>query len=1222
MSCADWPQLKKKRNVVGQGVNHAKVEVKEEEDTLMLGDGSHSPKSPGATGSEPASPGATSPVPADEPKSAVATSSKPSRGKGKGKGKKGGRGGRAPKEKMSSEDLGDLLPFAPSAIPRGDFELPYDIWWQNHHNGFQDDFEGKAEFKKIRALIGEEALATGEPDECYCETEDGVGCGENCVNRMMFMECSPDLCPCRDRCTNQRIAKRQNAGASLQRHFYGGKGVGIRAKKTIPINSFVLEYLGEVMTTDAYAIKVQLEYAGREHFHCLNLDSGLCIDGGTFGGEGRFINHSCEPNCHIEKWNVLGSWRIAIIASRVIQVGEELSYDYNFQSFGEDKVCKCCAPKCRGFMGAKDKGKREEPKGDKRKKKKQKKKKKAEKDPQVIIYEELEQGLNKRMKTYVRKTGVFLPRNYESSRRLIVKPADAPKLPVKAGGSSTTAAAAAAAAAAAVDEEELEAPMGDEALDDDTRVEFNQEAFTTKLQSLRGKGRAVRTRTLVTADADVELDRTAQLTILLESVQKAIANFMYEEQSYAKPFRKLPARKKHAVYYEVIKIPMCLDMLEENLGIGHYRGLREYVSDGNRVFNNALRFNKKNSDMWAAATVMKKEFGRLIREVRPAAAAIFVEDADEAKDEEPAMLIASPDEDLIRCLCNTQIDEGVMLQCTACYTWQHTWCVRVTDASKVHRCHLCNVKEYDPEIPMELEADAEAEGGAADPYTVAVEEEQRWKAKLEDIKPLRTALNSGIAKLEEMHATIEAAQTADKELLEDLQDNLSDSNEVALRRQKIRAQSRRKPLAKGDTGTDAEKQHDYDLLDEQYRRDIIPLGIKSREVSVRLSQTRGAEAQLSGAIGTAKMQLDETIAELEAAKASLRQAEEDRILAGRVDYWTLIVGGLQYRKGDCVYVDEVYDSAKHVSTVSKSARASKRAKAPAVTDKNRDQKKIIRIEKLWRDIDGNPFGYGDYYLKPRETIQKASRRFYRNELIYAHVKEIFSFSAVAGQCFVLPSKHYMQGRPKAVENEADVWICDLNHRYSVQGSSWSKRHSPDYAKLGFSRHPSVFDEFDELLEIQRRFGHLGTDFLAGEKPEASRKSKGKDKKSKKSKKGKQPEKRQRGKGKKSGSARKRRASEFEASDDEDATFTVSNRFPSKKRGAGSIEEVPEAKRSTGLMGVLGKLMNTAAAAVNVTRTGRSSAGAVVKAVDLTKMLKWSEKDRKRARGGSRSGSSR
>jgi histone-lysine N-methyltransferase ASH1L len=44
----------------------------------------------------------------------------------------------------------------------------------------------------------------------------------------------------------------------------------------------------------------------RHHFHCLNLDGGLVIDAGRTGGEARFINHSCDPNCVIEKWSVLG----------------------------------------------------------------------------------------------------------------------------------------------------------------------------------------------------------------------------------------------------------------------------------------------------------------------------------------------------------------------------------------------------------------------------------------------------------------------------------------------------------------------------------------------------------------------------------------------------------------------------------------------------------------------------------------------------------------------------------------------------------------------------------------------------------------------------------------------------------------------------------------------------------------------------------------------------
>ena len=47
-------------------------------------------------------------------------------------------------------------------------------------------------------------------------------------------------------------------------------------------------YVGEVMTPRAYAELVATKYKGREHFHCMTLDSGLVVDGGSFGGEARW----------------------------------------------------------------------------------------------------------------------------------------------------------------------------------------------------------------------------------------------------------------------------------------------------------------------------------------------------------------------------------------------------------------------------------------------------------------------------------------------------------------------------------------------------------------------------------------------------------------------------------------------------------------------------------------------------------------------------------------------------------------------------------------------------------------------------------------------------------------------------------------------------------------------------------------------------------------------
>lgn len=70
---------------------------------------------------------------------------------------------------------------------------------------------------------------------------------------------------------------------------------------------------------------------------------------------GRFVNHSCEPNCEMQKWCVNGLFRMALFALRDIEAEEELTYDYNFSLFNptEGQQCKCGSSKCRGVIGGK-----------------------------------------------------------------------------------------------------------------------------------------------------------------------------------------------------------------------------------------------------------------------------------------------------------------------------------------------------------------------------------------------------------------------------------------------------------------------------------------------------------------------------------------------------------------------------------------------------------------------------------------------------------------------------------------------------------------------------------------------------------------------------------------------------------------------------------------------------------------------------------------------------
>lgn len=66
-------------------------------------------------------------------------------------------------------------------------------------------------------------------------------------------------------------------------------------------------------------------------YYLMYFDQNMIIDA-TRGSIARFVNHSCEPNCRMEKWTVAGKPRMALFAGdRGIMTGEELTYDYNFE---------------------------------------------------------------------------------------------------------------------------------------------------------------------------------------------------------------------------------------------------------------------------------------------------------------------------------------------------------------------------------------------------------------------------------------------------------------------------------------------------------------------------------------------------------------------------------------------------------------------------------------------------------------------------------------------------------------------------------------------------------------------------------------------------------------------------------------------------------------------------------------------------------------------------
>lgn len=112
-------------------------------------------------------------------------------------------------------------------------------------------------------------------------------------------------------------------------------GWGVVALEPISKNKRIVEYAGELVP-NARATPREERYLEEGCIWCFQLNRLWVIDAGVGGNIARFINHSCEPNCHSR----IEGGLIWICASRAIRPGEELTYNY-FTEGAAEIPCRC-----------------------------------------------------------------------------------------------------------------------------------------------------------------------------------------------------------------------------------------------------------------------------------------------------------------------------------------------------------------------------------------------------------------------------------------------------------------------------------------------------------------------------------------------------------------------------------------------------------------------------------------------------------------------------------------------------------------------------------------------------------------------------------------------------------------------------------------------------------------------------------------------------------------
>ena len=193
---------------------------------------------------------------------------------------------------------------------------------------------------------------------CSCNKfhEQNICHDSRCFNFASQIECTR----CTKYCCNQRFQRKQYANLEVCDTL--SKGFGLFALEKIPKDAFIREYVGEVISQSEHESRLQMRrYEGvSAHTFVMQLKPGNYVDASSKGNMSRFINHSCEPNCCIEKWIVKGKIRVGIFASTDIEIGEELSFDYQWAVSNRPLTkCFCGKPSCRGTLELLTSGQRE-----------------------------------------------------------------------------------------------------------------------------------------------------------------------------------------------------------------------------------------------------------------------------------------------------------------------------------------------------------------------------------------------------------------------------------------------------------------------------------------------------------------------------------------------------------------------------------------------------------------------------------------------------------------------------------------------------------------------------------------------------------------------------------------------------------------------------------------------------------------------------------------------
>lgn len=170
-----------------------------------------------------------------------------------------------------------------------------------------------------------------------------------------------------------------------------------------------------------------------------------------------------------------------------------------------------------------------------------------------------------------------------------------------------------------------------------------------------------------------------------------------------------PTSPHEITNHDRISLPISFDEIKTNVKMGHY-DLHPLLFHYNMkiLLDNVVKFWGVNCDRFTKMLKVRDSYKEIRTEMiedikRVWSDELLVNAMMDKIVKKPAknrkkIVDRQHDEDIVNCHCGRYLEEGVMIQCQKCLTWQHVDCVGADVKDDNYVCGKCDGKEVEMEI--------------------------------------------------------------------------------------------------------------------------------------------------------------------------------------------------------------------------------------------------------------------------------------------------------------------------------------------------------------------------------------------------------------------------------------------------------------------------------------------------------------------------------------------